>query len=319
MYILVTAVASFLITFFIIPVFIPFLRKIKFGQSIRNDGPESHLKKQGTPVMGGIIFIIVPIFVFVFAGNMFFDDWKIQVVLLSFVGYGLIGFIDDYLVVVKKNSDGLKAKHKFILQSILAVILILIASSHLDPIVNIPFTSIQINIGLLYPIICFFMFTATSNGTNLSDGLDGLCAGLSIIALTGFTIICYRIGYYQIALFLVAVIFSLLAYLYYNKAPARIFMGDVGSLSLGGLLAAVGLVTHHEFMVAILGFVFVIEVLSSVIQVVSFKLRGKRVFKMAPLHHHFELSGMSETSIVFMFWMIGLIALIFGLMWEFFL
>lgn len=318
MYIIVTALSSFFITFFLIPALIPLLRRIKFGQAIRTDGPESHLKKQGTPVMGGIIFILVPIFVFFLTGNMFLGDWKIQVILLAFLGYGLIGFIDDYLVVVKKSNDGLRARDKFILQSILAIILIFISSSYLDPIVNIPFTSIQVNIGILYPMICFLMFTATSNGTNLSDGLDGLCAGLSIIALTGFTIICYRIGYYQIALFLVAVIASLLAYLYYNKAPARIFMGDVGSLSLGGLLAAVGLVTHHEFMVAILGFVFVIEILSVVIQILSVKLTGKRVFKMAPLHHHFELSGMSETSVVFMFWMMGLISLLFGLMWEFF-
>ncbi|MFV0255763.1 MAG: phospho-N-acetylmuramoyl-pentapeptide-transferase, partial [Erysipelotrichaceae bacterium] len=227
MYIFITAAASFTLTFLLIPKFIPFLRKIKFGQAIRTEGPESHLKKQGTPVMGGIIFILVPLFVFAIMGNMFFDDWRIQTILISYVGFGLIGFIDDYLVVIKKSNNGLSAKCKFLLQSFLAIILITIAWQHLEPLVTIPFTSYEVNIGFLYPIICFVMFTATSNGVNLSDGLDGLCAGLCIIAFVGFTIICYRIGYYQVALFLVAVIFSLLAYLWYNKAPARIFMGDV--------------------------------------------------------------------------------------------
>ena len=164
------------------------------------------------------------------------------------------------------------------------------------------------------------MFTATSNGTNLSDGLDGLCAGLSIIAFTGFAIISYKIGFYDVAMFIMAVIASLLAYLYYNRAPARLFMGDVGSLAVGGLLAGIGLVTHHELMVAILGFVFVVEVLSVVIQVGSYKLRkGKRVFRMAPLHHHFELGGMTEQSVVLMFWCFGFVFLVLGLAWEFFL
>ncbi len=320
MHIITVALLSFGITFFMIPALIPFLKRLKFGQSIRKEGPENHQKKTGTPVMGGIVFITVPVILYLIFGWEFVSDWKVLVVLVAFVGYGIIGLIDDLLVIVYKSNDGLKPRHKFLLQSLLAIFLISIAWARLSTEIFIPFTNIQIDLGIMYPIFAFLMFTATSNGVNLSDGLDGLCAGLCSIALFGFFLICYRIGYYEIAMLIGGVIASLLAYLYYNKAPAKIFMGDVGSLALGGLIAAIGLVTHHELMVAILGGVFVIEVLSVVLQVGSFKLRkGKRIFKMAPIHHHFELSGMSEGSVVYAFWFAGMIFLVLGLVWEFFI
>jgi len=320
MRIITVGLLSFLITFFLIPKFIPFLKRLKFRQVVR-DEVQQHQVKTGTPVMGGIVFVAVPVIIYCFFGHEygFFNNWHVLVMLISYVGYALIGFIDDYIVVIKKHNDGLRPLYKFLLQSVLAIVLIYVAHLNLESTVYIPFTDIKIDLGIIYPIFAFIMFTATSNGTNLADGLDGLCSGLSIIAFTGFAIISYKIGFYDVAMFLVAVIASLLAYLYYNKSPAKIFMGDVGSLALGGLLAGVGLVTHHEFMVAILGFVFVVEVVSVVLQVASFKLRkGKRIFKMAPLHHHFELSGMSEQSVVLMFWCVGLICLGFGLFWEFF-
>jgi len=313
-------ILSFAISFLLIPLFIRFLKHLKFRQVVRDEVLQ-HQLKSGTPVMGGIIFVAVPVIVYCIFGFEygFMRNWHVLVMLVSYIGYALIGFLDDYLVVIKKQNDGLRPLYKFILQSVLAIILIVVAHLNLESTVYIPFTTIQVDLGVLYPIFAFIMFTATSNGTNLADGLDGLCSGLGIIAFTGFAIISYKIGYYDVAMFLVAVICSLLAYLYYNKAPARIFMGDVGSLAIGGLLAGVGLVTHHEFMVAILGFVFVVEVVSVVLQVGSFKLRkGKRIFKMAPLHHHFELSGMSEQSVVLMFWCAGLICLGLGLFWEFF-
>jgi phospho-N-acetylmuramoyl-pentapeptide-transferase len=300
----------------VIPWLIPFLRQLKFGQSIRSDGPSSHLIKQGTPVMGGIVFILVPVLLFLLVGYDYLGFWETHVMLGAYLGYGLIGFWDDYLVVVRKNSDGLRPRYKFALQSLLAVVLIAYAMPNIIPVVHIPFTHIQVNIGFLYPLIAFVMFTATSNGTNLSDGLDGLCAGLSIIAFVSFTIVAFWLKYFEVALFLVGVIGALLGYLYYNKAPAKIFMGDVGSLALGGLLAAVGLVMHQEFMILIFGFVFVVEVLSVVLQVGSYKLRnGKRIFKMAPIHHHFELSGMDEQEVVRMFWAVGFLMMIIGLLW----
>lgn len=320
MFIVSISVASFLLTFFAIPRFITLMKELKFAQIVRAEGPSDHIRKTGTPIMGGVVFISIPVILYIIFGWQYLNNWYIIVVLVAYVGYGLIGLIDDLLVVLKRHNDGLKPIYKFLLQSILAVILISIAWLNLSTKVYIPFTIIQIELGPIYPLLAFIMFTATSNGVNLSDGLDGLCSGLSIIALLGFGIICYRIGYYDVTAFIAAVISSLLAYLYYNKSPAKIFMGDVGSLALGGLIAAVGLVTHHELMVAILGFVFVAEVVSVVLQVGSFKLRnGKRIFKMAPLHHHFELSGLSEQAVVYMFWFAGMICLIVGLGWEFFL
>ncbi len=322
MKLLIVAILSFTSSFIIIPLIIPLLKRLNFGQIIREDGVQSHiLRKSGTPILGGLVFVLVPVIIYLFFGNEygFLSNWHVVVMLVAYIGYGLIGLLDDVISLKKKQSEGLTVAGKFILQSILAIVLIYVAHLYLESKVFIPFTNIQLDLGILYPIFAFIMFTATSNGTNLSDGLDGLCAGLSIIAFSGFAVISYKIGFYDVAMFLVAVIASLLAYLYYNKTPAKIFMGDVGALALGGLLAGVGLVTHHELMVAILGFVFVIEVMSVVIQVGSYKLRkGKRVFRMAPLHHHFELGGMSEQAVVLMFWCVGLVCLVAGMFWEFF-
>ncbi len=295
------------------PFAIPFLHKIKFGQSIRELGPKSHLVKTGTPTMGGVVFILTSLLATLIVSPSSFTSIDFIVVALAFVGYAIIGFIDDYLIVVKKKNDGLRAKHKFIMQSVLAIVFYIAYRKLTNSLIIIPFTHIKIDVGWLYIVLLFFMFTGATNGVNLSDGLDGLCAGLSIFALIPYIYFCCRIEMNSVAILLCAVIGSLFGYLKYNMYPAKIFMGDAGALGLGGLLAAVAMVTKEEVALVLIGGVFVVEVLSAIIQVVSFKTRKKRVFKMAPLHHHFELSGWPETKVVRVFWAAGALCCILGL------
>lgn len=295
------------------PVAIPFLHKIKFGQSIRELGPKSHMVKAGTPTMGGVVFILTSLIATLIVSPSSFTSIDFLVVVLAFVGYAIIGFIDDYLIVVKKKNDGLRAKYKFLMQSILAIVFYIAYRKLTNSLIIIPFTHIKIDIGWLYIILVFFMFTGTTNGVNLADGLDGLCAGLSIFALIPYVYFCGRIEMNSVAILLCAVIGSLFGYLKFNMYPAKIFMGDAGALGLGGLLAAAAMVTKEEVALILIGGVFVVEVLSIIIQIVSFKTRKKRVFKMAPLHHHFELSGWPETKVVKVFWAAGALCSIIGL------
>lgn len=295
------------------PIAIPFLHKIKFGQSIRELGPKSHMVKAGTPTMGGVVFIITSLVATLIVSPSSFASFDFLVVVLAFVGYAIIGFIDDYLIVVKKKNDGLKAKHKFLMQSVLAIVFYIVYQRLTNSLIIIPFTQIKIDLGWFYIVLVFFMFTGTTNGVNLADGLDGLCAGLSILAFIPYIYFCGRIGMNSVAILLCAVIGSLFGYLKFNIYPAKIFMGDAGALGLGGLLAAVAMVTKEEVALVLIGGVFVVEVLSVIIQIVSFQTRGKRVFKMAPLHHHFELSGWPEIKVVRVFWAAGAICCILGL------
>ncbi len=310
-------IAAFLsalaVTLLVMPGVIRCLHKIKFGQTEREEGLASHKVKNGTPTMGGIVFILVPILVFALMRFEALAQSSVQIVILAYVGYGLIGFIDDYLIVVKKNNDGLKPGVKFALQSLLAVLFFLMYRTTASTQVVIPFVGWSFDLGWLYFFLVFLMFTAESNAVNLTDGLDGLCAGLSIVALFPYIIFCLLQGNRSLALFLLCVVGALLGYLRYNLHPARIFMGDTGSLAIGGLLAAVAMVTKQELLLVIIGGVYLIEVLSVMIQVTHYKRTGKRVFKMAPIHHHFELCGMKETKVVTMFWGIGFVLALIGL------
>ncbi len=297
-------VISLVVSLGIYPLVIPFLHKIKFGQSIRQDGPQSHLKKKGTPTMGGFVFVLVPIAVLALLMPQALLNTKIQIVIISYVGYSLIGFIDDFLIVVKKNNDGLSPSAKFLMQTILAVIIFFMYRNVSSTGILIPFTHLEINLGWFYFVLILVMFTAESNAVNLTDGLDGLSSGCVLIALAPFILFSITQGEYGLAVFLMAVFGSLLAYLKNNFFPAKIFMGDTGSLALGGLLAAVAMVLKQEILLVVIGGIFVLEVVSVIIQVTSFKLTRKRVFRMAPLHHHFELGGMNEKQVVLMFWCI---------------
>ncbi|WP_281627784.1 phospho-N-acetylmuramoyl-pentapeptide-transferase [Traorella massiliensis] len=309
---IVALVISLVVSLGIYPLVIPFLHKIKFGQSIRQDGPQSHLKKTGTPTMGGFVFVLVPIIVLAILMPQALLDTKIQIVIISYVGYSLIGFIDDFLIVVKKNNDGLSPSAKFLLQLILAVIIFFMYRNVSSTGILIPFTHVEIDLGWFYFVLILIMFTAESNAVNLTDGLDGLSSGCVLIALAPFILFSILQGEYGLGVFLMAVFGSLLAYLKNNFFPAKIFMGDTGSLALGGLLAAVAMVLKQEILLVVIGGIFVLEVLSVIIQVTSFKLTGKRVFRMAPLHHHFELGGMNEKQVVLMFWCIEAVFAIVG-------
>ncbi len=316
LYMLIGFVASLVCMFLLMPSFISYLHKIKFGQTEREEGLASHKSKNGTPTMGGIAFILVPVVLYILSSFVmpFKLDMKLWIILLAFVGYGLIGFIDDYIIVVKKDNTGLKPGIKFLLQSILAIVFYIMYASHNPTTLWIPILDVSFDIGFLYFFLIFFMFTAETNAVNLTDGLDGLCAGQMIIALVPFIVFSYMANMMNVVYLLILVEGALLGYLYFNKHPAKIFMGDTGSLALGGLLAAVAMVLKQEILLILIGFVFVIEVLSVIIQVTYYKRTKKRIFKMSPLHHHFELSGWSETQVVHRFWLAGVIFAILGLL-----
>lgn len=306
---------SILCMFLIMPGLIKYLHKIKFGQTEREEGLESHKVKNGTPTMGGIAFILVPTILYLIFSlfSPFKLDHNILIILLAFVGYGIIGFIDDYIIVVQKNNEGLKPAYKFAMQSVLAVIFYIMYKAHNPTALWIPVFNTYIDIGFLYFPLIFIMFTAETNAVNLTDGLDGLCAGQMIIALIPFVVFAWKLNS-NVAFLLILVIGALLGYLHFNKHPAQIFMGDTGSLALGGLLAASAMVLKQEILLIVIGMVFVLETLSVVIQVTHFKRTGKRVFKMAPLHHHFELCGWTETQVVHRFWLAGIVFAIIGLL-----
>lgn len=304
---------SLVVTLVIMPILIPYLHKIKFGQSIRDEGPQHHKKKTGTPTMGGIVFVIIPILALVLLYPESIKDPKMHIILLAYVGYALIGFIDDFIIVVKKNNEGLKPKYKFLLQSLLAVIFYFMYTNISDTTILVPLLNMKLDLGIFYFGLIFIMFTAESNAVNLTDGLDGLCAGTALIAFAPFIIFALMQENYHVATFLIAVCGSLLGYLKFNLHPAKIFMGDTGSLALGGLLASVAMVLKQELLLVIIGAVFLLEVISVMIQVISFKTTGKRVFKMAPFHHHLELSGYSETQVVILLWGLAFIFSLVGL------
>ena len=306
---------TLVIMLLIMPGLIDYLHKIKFGQTEREEGLASHKKKNGTPTMGGLAFIIVPTLVYII--GYFFTPFKLDmntmIILLAFVGYGVVGFIDDYIIVVQKNNEGLKPAHKFLLQSILAVVFFFLYRTSSTTDIWIPIFNVTIDLSWFYFILVFFMFTAETNAVNLTDGLDGLCAGQMVIALVPFVVFAWMQGLYNVACLICLVIFALLGYLKFNKHPAQIFMGDTGSLALGGLIAAVAMVLKQEILLIIIGFVFVAEVCSVIIQVTYYKKTHKRIFKMAPLHHHFEMCGWSEEKVVTRFRLVGVILAVLGL------
>ena len=294
------------------PFFIPELHKLKFGQSIREEGPKSHQAKSGTPTMGGIMIILG-----ITLGTLAAAPWTSEVLLAVFImlGHFVLGFLDDYIKVVKKRNLGLKARQKLAGQILIAVVTMYVATQVLgiDTDIWIPGLDENVSIGMLYYPLVLFVLVGTSNAVNLTDGLDGLAAGTVAIAASAFAVVSVLTGHGDLAYLCVAMAAACLAFLRFNAHPAKVFMGDTGSLALGGALAAVGILTHTEILLAVIGFVFVCEALSVIIQVVSFQTTGKRVFRMSPIHHHFELGGWSEWKVVTVFWCVGLIASVAGL------
>ncbi len=311
--ILLTTIAiGFLITVLLSPIFIPFLRRLKFGQSIREEGPKSHHKKTGTPTMGGLMIIfsvVVTSIIMVYKASSNGISYELWVLIFVLVGYGLLGFLDDFIKVAMKRNLGLTSKQKMLGQIIIALVFYFILRAQDFPTtIQIPGTSIVWDLGWGYAILIIVMLVGASNAVNLTDGLDGLLAGTAAIVFGAFGVLAwYGIPQNEVAIFSLAVVGALLGFLVFNAHPAKVFMGDTGSLALGAALAGIAILTKLEIILVIIGGVFVIETLSVIIQVISFKTTGKRVFKMSPLHHHYELLGWSEWRVVTTFWLIGLI------------
>ena len=314
MYLFIGAIGAFIISLCMGMILIPVLHKLKFGQEIREEGPKWHAKKSGTPTMGGLIFIaaifamsaICCVLGLFFGIDMPADSTylKTLVMLLCLSAvYGVIGFIDDYIKVILKRNLGLTAKQKFLLQLVAAGGFVCWAVYGMDiaTVVKIPFTSIELDFGIWFVPFAALVIIATVNSVNLTDGLDGLATCVTCMVALFFILFADKVANRAVALFASILLGSLMGFLMYNKFPAKVFMGDTGSLFLGGAVCGMAIVTEQPLALLIVGLVYVIESLSVILQVISFKTTGKRIFKMSPIHHHFEMCGWSETKIVITF------------------
>ena len=309
--------------------FIAYMKLKQFGQSIREDGPESHFKKRGTPTLGGIFIIGSVLISCLFVGN--YTSYPFVITLLVMISYFILGWIDDYLKVIKKNSDGVSAKAKLLWQFITAIIAcyFLIELNVITTELYIPFFKDPIlDLGWGYIAFASFVIVGSSNAVNLTDGLDGLVTGPVITTSATFALLAYLAGHSELSSYLfipyiegvseltvlcAAIVGASVGFLWYNCNPAQIFMGDVGSLSLGGTLGMIAVLTKNEFLFVIVGGIFVMEAISVILQVGSYKLRKKRIFKMAPIHHHFELLGWPEPKVIVRFWIISIMLSILAL------
>ncbi len=299
--VILPVIVSFVISALLGPVVIPFLRRLKVGQTVRDEGPQAHLKKNGTPTMGGILIMIAV----VVTSLLYVKDFpKIIPILFLTLGFGLIGFVDDYIKVVLKRSMGLRAWQKMIGQFVVTGIFAFYLTNYTDVslAMKIPFLSNQyLDFGIFNIPVLLFIVVGTANGTNFTDGLDGLASSVTVIVATFFTVVAIGTGS-GIEPITCAVVGALLGFLLFNVYPASVFMGDTGSLALGGFVAATAYMLQMPLFIPVVGFIYLAEVLSDILQVGYFKMTGgKRIFKMAPIHHHFELCGWSETRVVAVF------------------
>lgn len=317
-----TLIISFITAVVLGIIIIPILKKLKVGQIERDDGPQSHLKKQGTPTMGGIIMIITMLlvvtgtYIFLSINGQSEIANKLLPILLLTIGFGLIGFIDDFKKLVLKNTDGLKPKYKMLGLLIISVayVIYLVYGLHIGTETYIPILKEYITIPIyLYIPFAIVVILATTNAVNLTDGIDGLASSVSAIITTCLTIIGIRYSLPEVSIFGSIVIGAILGFLMFNLHPAKVFMGDTGSLLLGGVISAMALYLKLPIILIVIALIPVLETLSVIIQVAYFKKTGKRIFKMAPLHHHFELSGWKESKVVIIFSIITLILCIIGL------
>jgi phospho-N-acetylmuramoyl-pentapeptide-transferase len=325
------ALTSLVISFVVGPFMIRKLSRKKIGQSIRELGPQSHYEKKGTPTMGGALILIA-----IACSTLLWADLSnryIWVILLVTLGYGVIGFIDDYRKVIKGNSDGLSAKAKYSWQSIIGIIAaVFLYKTAILPVETqliVPFfKDVMLDMGWIYIVLTYFVIVGTSNAVNLTDGLDGLAIMPTVMVATGLGIFAYLSGHVtfsqylaipylpnagELIVFCAALVGAGLGFLWFNAYPAMVFMGDVGALALGAALGVLAVLVRQEIVLVIMGGVFVMETVSVIIQVASFKMTGKRVFRMAPIHHHFELKGWPEPRVIVRFWIITVILVLIGL------
>lgn len=300
-------IGGLVITVLLMPLVIKYFRDKQLGQVTREEGPSWHQAKSGTPTMGGVAFIIATLLVVLVAGLLDLATKQLYLLAMVFFVYGLLGFLDDYIKLIMKRNLGLTSLQKLIGQIIAAVVFYIFAD--VSTVLALPF-GLSINLGFIYPFFVVFWMVGFSNATNLTDGIDGLLASTSIIALAAYAVIASVQGQPDVLLFIVTLIGGLAGFWLFNKKPAKIFMGDVGSLAIGGVFAAISIMLDLEWTLLLIGIIFVIETASVILQVASFKTTGKRIFKMTPIHHHFEMSGYSEWKIVGLF---SLVTLIFSL------
>ncbi len=307
------------------------LQLLQIGQVVRNDGPESHFNKRGTPTMGGVMILASILITVLLWGNL--SNIYVWTVIAVVLGYGIVGFVDDYRKVVRKDPAGLIARWKYFWQSAIALIVAFVLYAHgketsATQLVVPFFKDIMPQLGVLYIVLTYFVIVGTSNAVNLTDGLDGLAIMPTVLVSAGFAAIAWATGNANFSQYLniphiplaselvivcTAMVGAGLGFLWFNTYPAQVFMGDVGSLSLGGALGTIAVLVRQEFVLVIMGGVFVMETLSVILQVGSFKLRGQRVFRMAPIHHHYELKGWPEPRVIVRFWIISIVLVLIGL------
>ncbi len=305
--ILTATAISFVVGLIIIPLF----RKYNIGQLIRDDGPQEHLKKEGTLTLGGLMILASLLATVVAFAPLSFN---IKLLLIATFSFALLGFLDDALIIARKDNKGISAKQKFGGQIVIAIILcIFLYFQGFDQSIYLPGTSLSLELGWFYWPFIIFWVVGFVNAVNLTDGLDGLLAGSAIISFLAYLVISLFTTQFDITIFTAAMIGALIGFLIFNRHPAKIFMGDTGSLAIGGALVMVAILTKTELLLIIIGGLYVIETLSVILQVFFFKTRGRRIFKMSPIHHHFELSGWSEWKVVLVFWSLSLIFALIGL------
>jgi phospho-N-acetylmuramoyl-pentapeptide-transferase len=310
--ILIGGTAALLICIFLSPKFIAFLRAREFGQQIREDGPQGHHIKAGTPTMGGVLIFLAVSVPFLILSDY---EWRSIGVFGVAIACALLGFADDYIKLVRRRSLGLRARTKLIVTIAISLALWYVAEhkAHLAPTLRLRFVDYQIDLGIFYPVLIYFVVAGTTSAVNLTDGLDGLAAGCAAIVLLAYIGITFITGAdLDMAMLAGCLVGACVGFLWFNAFPATIFMGDTGSLGLGGAIAGLAVMTKTEVLLILLGGIFVIEALSVVIQVISFQTMRKRVFLMAPIHHHFELKAWSETKIILRFWIVAAICCAIG-------
>ena len=310
---LIALISSFALMCILMPLFIKLLVSHSLNQEVSEYALEEYKQKAKTPIMGGLLFVLLPTIIYLAMNYNLNIDKRVLMMILSYILYAFVGFLDDITIILRKDNEGLSPKVKLIMEFIFVLIIYFLFRNQIDTYVYIPFLKINVELSYFYIPLMIMIYLAEANAVNFTDGMDGLCAGVSVIALLAFVVIAFIQQEFNIILFLLCVIGGLLGYLVYNHYPAKIFMGDSGSLALGGLFSAIGILLNKEIALFIIGGIFVYEMFCVCLQLTWVKLFHKRIFKYTPIHYAFVLKGMKETKVVLLFYILGIILAILGI------